>query len=747
MGSTTWYVSQTVGGCESARSPITVTINALPIITISPATAAVCIGKDTTLTASGAVSYTWSPATGLSSTTGAVVKAHPTTTTTYIVTGTATTGCSDTASRVVIVNPLPTPVVPSATICNGSSATLTAGGAMVYTWSPASSLSSSAGISVIASPAITTTYTITGTNSFNCTNTTTATVRVNPVPPKPGVVSPVHYCQYATATALTATGTSLLWYTTSTGGTGSPVAPIPPTATVGSTTWYVSQTVGGCESSRSPVTVNVTHLPAVTLAPAAPAICAGHSVTLSASGAITYNWLPFTGLSTTTGAVVVAGPPVTTSYTVTGTDAVGCSNTDTITVIVHPLPVIKILPANPFICLGSDVILTASGAVAYMWSPSATLSASSGASVIAKPGTTTLYTITGYDLFGCTGSAIDTVNVSPVPPPPAVISPVIYCQNAIASPLSATGLSLLWYTTATGGVGGTVTPVPSTARVDTSTWYVSQTVNGCEGPRDSIKVIVRINAETDFSFKINYGCINDTVSFTNNSKYTYKYLWDFGDNTQDTITNPVHYYHAVTQSTDFKVILFGGNQYCFGDSTKEILTLNPSPGIKLINVTPDQTIPYGSSIPLNADGADTWSWSPDDGTLSALHIHNPVATPKDDNTYIVYGTDLHGCMDSAIIHIFLEYEDSPFVPTAFTPNGDGENDFARILNLRHNKLIDFRIFNRWGQVVFNTTDVNQGWDGKFLGAPQDLGVFVYIFTISDRKGTLRSYKGNITLIR
>ncbi len=748
VGSTTWYVSQTIGGCESAKDSITVIINPLPVVSISPATAAICIGQDTTLTASGAISYTWSPATGLSSTTGSVVKANPTSTTTYIVTGTGSNGCSDTASRTVIVNPLPTVTATSATICNGSSATLTASGAVTYTWSPAATLSSSAGSSVLASPAITTTYTITGTDVNNCVNTATVSVTVNPIPPLPGVVSPVTYCQNATATALTATGSSLLWYTTLTGGTGSPTAPIPSTTTVGTTTWYVSQTVAGCESGRDSIIVIIKPLPVVTISPATAAMCAGQDTTLTASGAITYSWLPVTGLSITTGPVVVAGPAVTTSYTVTGTDASGCSNTAVLTVIVHSLPVIIIVPANPSICIGSDVTLTASGASTYTWSPSATLSGASGANVIAAPLLTTLYTITGTDLFGCISATTVTVTVNPIPPPPGVVSTWFYCHHAVAPPLMATGTNLLWFTTATGGAGSSVTPVPSTDKVDTTIWYVSQTVNGCESPRDSIRVIIMINAQTDFSYTIRYGCIDDTVQFTNNSINAYRYLWNFGDNSGDTATNPVHYYRPVKRSTDFTVILYGFNQFCFEDSTTKILTLEPTPPLVLINVTPSQMIPYGTSITLNADGAVTWSWAPDDGTLSALHIHNPVASPLEDDTYIVTGTDLRGCVDTASVRITLEYDDNPILPSAFTPNGDGENDLARILNLKYNKLVAFRIFNRWGQVVFYTTDVNQGWDGTFNGKPQDLGVYQYLFSTTHPDGkSLRSYKGNITLIR
>ena len=748
VGSVKWYVSQTVGGCESGRDSITVIINPLPVITITPPLPEICIGMDTTITATGGTSYVWSPATGLSSTTAASVKAAPTATTTYTVSGTGANGCVGSAVVTVVVHLLPTVSItpPAAAICIGSTATLTAGGASTYIWSPAATLSSSVTATVTASPTITTTYTVKGTDIFNCVNTASATVTVSPIPPKPGVISPVIYCQNAIATALTATGSSLLWYTAMTGGTGSPAAPVPPTTVPGTSTWYVSQTVGGCESARDSINVIVHPLPAVSIAPAAPEVCVGQSAAMTATGALSYSWLPATGLSVTTGALVIAGPSSTTSYTVTGTDANGCINTDVRSFVVHPIPVIVVPPAS--ICIGSNATLTASGANTYTWSPATTLSSSTGTTVVATVTASATYLVTGVDIFGCIGSATVTVSVNGIPLAPGVISPVFYCRHAVASALTASGVNLLWYTAEFGGTGSPSAPVPATDVADTTEFYVSQTVNGCESPRDSIKVIVKVNAETDFNYTIKLGCLEDTVQFTNNSRNCYRYLWDFGDNTTDTATNPVHYYAPVRTPTDHTVMLHGYNEFCFSDSTTKVITLQRAPSLLISGITPDQVIKYGTSITLHVSGAETYEWTPDNGTLSSVHIFNPVATPLTDITYYVAGTDLRGCVDTASVRITIEYDDDPVLPSAFSPNGDGENDLARIINLKYNKLVAFRIFNRWGQVVFFTTDVNQGWDGTFNGVPQDLGVYQYLFSTThpDGKG-LRSYKGNLTLLR
>ncbi|MBK5286309.1 MAG: hypothetical protein JJE25_12990, partial [Bacteroidia bacterium] len=175
---TTYTVTGNPGGCTAQ---VTVTVNPLPVVTVTPNTS-VCAGQSVTLTASGANTYSWSPPTGLSSTTGSTVTATPILTTTYTVTGTSASGCTRTAQVTVTVNPLPVvTITPPAPICPGQSATLTANGASTYSWSPATNLSSTTGSPVIATPTSTTTYTVTGTSN-GCTATAQVTVTINPVP-------------------------------------------------------------------------------------------------------------------------------------------------------------------------------------------------------------------------------------------------------------------------------------------------------------------------------------------------------------------------------------------------------------------------------------------------------------------------------------------------------------------------------------------------------------------------------------
>ncbi|MGZ3904666.1 MAG: T9SS type A sorting domain-containing protein, partial [Bacteroidia bacterium] len=198
------------------------TTYAVPV-TIKPAAAvisvsgtSICSGNSAPLSVSPTTfltSYAWLPATGLNTSSGANVTAAPTATTVYTITATNYSGCTYSTSATVVVKPLPTVVVPSQGACVGESATLTASGANTYAWSPAASLSSSTGTSVIATPAVTTLYTIVGTGSNGCTNSTTAQVtistrpeiRIGPsVPDSPQHLQPTKF--YSSAT-----GSSYVW--------------------------------------------------------------------------------------------------------------------------------------------------------------------------------------------------------------------------------------------------------------------------------------------------------------------------------------------------------------------------------------------------------------------------------------------------------------------------------------------------------------------------------------------------------
>jgi len=176
------------------------------------------------------------------------------------------------------------------------------------------------------------------------------------------------------------------------------------------------------------------------------------------------------------------------------------------------------------------------------------------------------------------------------------------------------------------------------------------------------------------------------------------------------------------------------------------LVIVPIPPVQLSNVSGTQTINYGSSVQLNADNALYYWWLPDDGTISNRNINNPFVNPTQTTVYTVYGMDSLGCVDSSKITVNV-IDDSISIPTAFTPNNDGLNDVFRPLGMKYQGLVEFSVYNRWGQRIFSTSNKDQGWDGTFNGVKQDVDVYNYVIIVSLTDGTTRMFKGNVTLVR
>lgn len=151
-------------------------------------------------------------------------------------------------------------------------------------------------------------------------------------------------------------------------------------------------------------------------------------------------------------------------------------------------------------------------------------------------------------------------------------------------------------------------------------------------------------------------------------------------------------------------------------------------------------------IDLNNAGSSGYSWLPSSG-LNNLTIANPIAIVDKDITYQLTVTTANGCKsrDSILIKIF----DLPeiYVPNAFSPNGDGLNDILKVKPVGLKSLKSFRIFDRWGSMLFSTTDMAKGWDGSFKSSAQPGGVYVWIAEGVLFNGEIIKRKGIVTLIR
>ena len=160
----------------------------------------------------------------------------------------------------------------------------------------------------------------------------------------------------------------------------------------------------------------------------------------------------------------------------------------------------------------------------------------------------------------------------------------------------------------------------------------------------------------------------------------------------------------------------------------------------------DTTIYLGESVQLNVTGAPFYYWNPTN-YISYSQSNDGITTPLTDITYYVTGVSLlQGCPQIDSFHISV-IEQDVFIPSAFTPNGDGVNDMFRVTARKMVTLQEFKVMNRWGQQIFETRDISKGWDGTFKGQPQDSGIYYYMIKVASPTGKIQFLKGDITLIR
>ncbi len=639
---TTTYTLQVTdaNGCTD-NDQMVVNVNPAPNVTVN-LPAPICVGQNTTLSANGAPNYTWSPSTGLSATTGASVTASPIITTTYTVTGTAGNNCTDQATVIVTVNPIPVLTInPSpATICVGGSTPLTANGASTYTWSPSTGLSATTGTTVTASPAATTTYTVFGTSAAGCTATTTVVVNVTSLPTVTATASTYTICNGQSATLTGAGATTYSWLPVT--GLGSPNSQTTSASPTSTTTYTLTGTVGvGCQGIDT-VVVHVLPLPNINVSANPAQICAGGSTTLTATGGFGYQWSPSTGLSQTNGNNITCTPASTITYTVTGNGANGCSNSNTIIVVVNPLPNVSVNPPAPFICLNNTQVMTASGASTYTWTPSANLSASTGATVTANPTATGTYTYTvvGTTAAGCTAQTTVQLGVNGLPNVTGNAIDYSICFGS-STTLNAAGAVNYTWTPATGlsaTTGNSVTANPTS----TTTYTVSGT-SGLNCSDDDTVVVTVLPLPVINSNPANpHICIGESISITLNGAVNYS--WSPNTNLSTTTGPTVTANPTVT--TTYTVTVTGAN----GCTTTAQVVVNVHP-LPNVNVNPNPVqLCLNSSQNLTASGGSTYVWSPN--TAISSTTGNIVSiNPTSNITYSVVVTSVWGCMDSTTIPV------------------------------------------------------------------------------------------------
>ena len=403
-------------------------------------------------------------------------------------------------------------------------------------------------------------------------------------------------------------------------------------------------------------------------------------------------------------------------------------------------------------CQGDTLFLNPGGDTTYVynWSPTIALNDPQSPNPIANPITTTSYNVTVTDFSQDTCSIVRSVTV--------VVPPLIELEISNDTSLCEPSLEIM---------------AQSTQAINYE-WSESSSFNTIFGMEDTVLVMpdrpsvyyVRVTdafACQKIDSVIVYGsaidvllddvatvCVGDSLHLTANNLHPeddLSYFWTpadaiiAGGNTATAIVSPV-------VSTEY--YLYASNQFgCEYKDTVHINIFNYVPPLT-VDADPD-TIIIGQSSQLSStiDTMYNYTWSPA-STLNNPNISNPLATPEISTLYNLHIETAQGCSNNAALFVVVLHPecDDPFIflPNAFTPNGDGENDVLFVNGNNIDKLY-LAIYNRWGEKVFETNDKDKGWDGRYKGAELSPDIFGFYLKVSCFNGVEYFKKGNISLLR
>jgi gliding motility-associated-like protein len=600
-------------GCSSVSSPMMVTVNPLPVASITasgPTT--FCQGGSVTLVASTGVAYLWS-------TNNAFTQSNTITTSgTYNVTVTNADGCSATSVSVTVtVNALPTPTITASsatTFCQGGNVTLTASAGTAYLWS--SGETSQSIVANVDGP-----YSVQVTNANGCQATSANTnLVVYPLPTVAAITGANAVCEGSTVVLATAT-TGGTWSSSNTAAATISSTGLVTGVAAGNTVFtYTVIDANGCSNSvNAAMTVNAGTTATIS-ASGSTTFCAGGNVTLTASPGTSYEWS--NGDLNPSITVSATGP-----YYVIVTNSSGCTaRSATTQVVVNPLPVVTAIAGSTEVCLGSTTQLT-NATTGGVWSSSnnnvGTVDATGLVTSLAAGSTIITYTVTNAN--GCTTSVSATVNVNALPA--AVISAngaTTFCQGSSVSLVATAGTNYLWN-------NGQFTQSIS---VDTSGTYFVTITNaaGCTANSNAITVtvnalptaVVTPNGPTTF-------CQGNNVLLTATGGSSY--VWSTGETTQSIL---------VSTSENIHVDVTNANG-CTSAGSNTIVTVLPV-SVATITANGSTAICLGSNVTLSATSGTglTYLWSNGVTTATTQNI-----TVSNAGVYTVTVTNASACTSTA----------------------------------------------------------------------------------------------------
>lgn len=573
-------------------------------------------------------------------------------------------------------------------------------------------------------------FTVTYTTNGPCPNSTTVNIIITNG--ADATITPAGpYCENDPAITLSAVDPGGTW--TGTGITNGTTGEFDPSVAGAGTHTITYQITGSCgDTDTETITVNAADDASFSYASAT--YCIGDpdpTATITGTTGGTFTIDNSGSINPSTGQIDIAGSG-SGSFVVTYTTSGPCPDSQTFNITISNGFDATITPAGPF-CENDPAITLSAVDAGGTWSGNGITNGVTGDfdPSVAGAGTHTItYTIGG----SCGDTDTETIIVNAEDDASFSYSVTSFCISDPNPSANITGLAGGTFTISPSGTINSSTGEVDMAATGTGSYTVTYTTNGPCPSSESVTITITNQSDATISPAGPY-CLDDLAEIL--TAVSGGGTWS-GPGIDPT-TGEFDPSLAGVGTWDIIYTISGA---C-GDADTIQVTVNPLPNA---NAGMDTTIWWGESVVLSGTGGTSYQWSPPTG-LSCTSCQNPISTPDNTTVYTLIVTDANGCSAAANVTVYvIEEEQEIWAPNIFSPNGDGNNDVFYVEGTNLNEF-NLQIYNRWGELIYDSDDQSQGWDGTQNGKPLNNAVFVYMISYTDTNGEQQVISGNVTLMK